>query len=137
MVDALARAMWQRGDALSRLGRHGDAISVLEAATRILASAGRFDDELRAELSTLRAITAADPLDARLRPRLEAAYAVACALDRNEPRRSGAMRAAVWADLQALDARQALSVDAFDHAAEYLFRIARRSRTISAYVALQ
>jgi tetratricopeptide (TPR) repeat protein len=134
-VPALARAMHLRGDALSLLGHHADAIPVLEAATRIFASAGLLDEELRTELVTLRAISAADPTTPELQPRLEAAYALACALDRDQPRRSAATRAAVWADLQACYARETLTQQVFEHAADYLHRLGRPR--IGAYIPLQ
>ena len=120
----MARALWTRGDALSALGDHDEAIRTLDTVSQIFASAGLNDDELGAELSAVRALRAREP-DADITKRLENAYLLASALDNAQPLRWGARRAAVWSELRSAYERQALTTAVLVHAAEYLRTIGR------------
>lgn len=122
---ALAHALGIRGEALSHIGEHAEALRALETSRHIFASAALMDDEMQAELRLIRATRAADPEAPGLASRLRDAYLTACALDAAQPLRSGATRAAVWADLQSLHDRAALSDAALDHAADFLRTVGR------------
>jgi len=93
-----ARTLWARGDVSAALGEHDEAIRILTTASQFFASAGLNDDELGVELSIIQALRERDA-STDVTPRLEQAYLLASALDAQEPYRSGARRAAVWAEL--------------------------------------
>lgn len=123
-ADTVARAMWIRGHALSGIGRHDEAVRTLNKVSRIFASTGQNDDELGAELSAINAILAQDPA-ADVARRLEDAYLLACALDAEQPLRSGAERAAVWAALRTAYDRKGLTPTVLARASEYLRTLGR------------
>lgn len=116
-----ARALWVRGDALAAMGEHDEAVRVLTVASGLFAAAGLNDDELGVELSTLRILRTKDA-SADVRSRLEQAYLLASALDAEQPFRSGARRAAVWAELCEAYAAGSLTVDSLASASDRLRR---------------
>jgi len=116
-----ARAMWVRGEALAALGDYEDSIRVLTVTSRFFASVGLGDDELGVEILLLRILRTKDP-SADLISRLEQAYVVALALDTEQPFRSGARRAAVWAELCSAYRDGTLTVDTLAGAGERLRR---------------
>jgi tetratricopeptide (TPR) repeat protein len=120
----MARTMWLRGDAIAALGQHEEATRLLDTVSRMFESAGLYDDQLGAELSAVRALHSWDP-GANVTSRLESAYQIACALDADQPLRSGSRRAYLWSELRSASDRSALTSDLLSHAAEYLRTIGR------------
>lgn len=126
---SLAHTMFIHGEALSMLGDHDAAIAMLLAVSRVFATAGLRDAELRAELAIVRAQLAAEPL-ANVSARLKGAYLLACALDKEQPLRSGAVRATAWSELASAYERRTLSAEALGYVAEYMRKLGRGDETM-------